>query len=195
MESQNTKNPASSIKGEFDYIGYIKEGFDIVKSNPAPFILGNLALAIINSFAMGLLLGHWYAGMYYMVQKARKGETLTVGDAFWGLNNFIPNLVSGLIFSIGIGVGLMFCIIPGFIVGGILLYIIPLVAFENYAIGDAINTSKDEAMASLVNHSLFFLLITLITAAGFILCGVGVNFTNPVGIVAMAVAYEERFGK
>lgn len=192
METKKLENH-SGIDFNIGY--YISEGFNIVKANPLPFILGNLVLLVINGVAMGLLIGHWYAGMYYMVQKARKGETIEIGDVFWGFNNFIPIFVGGLIFSVGVGVGSLFCIIPGFIIGAILLYIIPLVAFQNLEISSAITKSKDEAMKSLVHHTLFVFLVYLIAAVGFILCGVGALFTIPVGVAAMAVAYEERLGK
>jgi uncharacterized membrane protein len=194
-DEQKVETSTNDSGNDFDIVGYIKEGFNIVKSNPVPFIVGNLILLIINGVAMGLLVGPWYAGMYYMVQKARKSETIVIGDAFWGFNNFIPLFVAGLIFSIGVGIGTMFCLVPGFIIGAILLYVIPLVAFQNAQLSDAINMSKEEAMKSLVNHTLFFFLASLIGCIGFILCGVGVVITLPVGIAALAVAYEERLGK
>jgi len=174
---------------------YIKDGFTMVKNNPVAFIFGNLILMIINIATMGLLIGHWYAGIYIMVNKIKKGETLDFGDAFAGFNNFIPNFVAGLIFSISIGIGSMLCIIPAFIVGGILLYIIPLVALREESISDAITLSKNEAMTALVNHIVFFLVISIISTAGIILCGVGVILTVPIGIAAMASAYEDRLGK
>ena len=195
MENQKSEEQSGNSENTFNMGEYIKEGFNIVKANPIPFIVGNLVLLIINSVAMGFLIGHWYAGMYYMVQKARKGETVELTDIFWGFNNFIPIFVAGLIFSVGVGVGSMFCIIPGFIIGAILFYLIPLVAFQNAEIGDAINRSKEEAMKSLINHILFFFIVSLISGIGFLLCGVGVFLTLPVGIAAMAVAYEDRLGK
>ncbi len=195
MENQKLEKQSDSSDNNFNMGEYIKEGFNIVKANPVPFILGNLVLLIINSAAMGFLIGHWYAGMYYMVQKVRKGETVEFSDVFWGFNNFIPIFVAGLIFSVCVGVGSMFCILPGFIIGGILFYLIPLVAFQDAEIGDAINRSKDEAMKSLINHTLFFFIVSLISGVGFLLCGVGVLLTLPVGVAAMAVAYEDRLGK
>lgn len=188
----NTEKDA--LAGNMNMGGYIKEGFNIVKSNPIPFVLGNLVLLIINGVAMGLLAGPWYAGMYYMVKKARKGEPVDFGDAFWGFNNFIPIFIAGLIFGIAVGIGSMFCIIPGFIIGGILLYVIPFVAFKGYEISDAINKSKEESMKSLVDHVLFFFVVSLIAGVGFILCGVGALFTIPVAFATLAVAYEDRLG-
>jgi len=186
----------SQIPGRnFDIGFYIKDGFTMVKNNPVAFIFGNLILMIINVITMGLLIGHWYAGIYIMVNKVKKGETLDFGDAFAGFNNFIPNFAAGLIFSISIGIGSMLCIIPGFIIGGILLYLIPLVALRNETISNAVTISKNEAMTALVNHIVFFLIVTIISAVGMILCGVGVILTIPIGIAAMASAYEDRLGK
>jgi uncharacterized membrane protein len=130
-----------------------------------------------------------------MVNKVKKGETLDFGDAFAGFNNFIPNFAVGLIFSVSIGIGSMLCIIPAFIIGGIFLYIIPLVAVRHETISNAITLSKNEAMTALVNHIVFFLIVSIISAAGMILCGIGIILTIPIGIAAMASAYENRLGK
>ena len=190
VENEYPDQPDDSLDMKY----YLKEGFNIVKANPVPFILGNLILLVINGIAMGLLVGPWYAGMYHMVRKARNGEIIEFGDAFWGFNNFIPIFVAGLIFSFCVGIGACLCLIPGLIAGGILLYLIPLVAFKGEEQSSAITISKNEAMKSLASHTLFFLLAAIVSSVGFILLGVGVIFTFPVGIAAMAVCYEERLG-
>ncbi|PIE70158.1 MAG: hypothetical protein CSA22_09290 [Deltaproteobacteria bacterium] len=196
MENETPVETASAQPSEpnFTMGFYIKEGFNVVKSNPIPLILGNLVLLIMNSIAMGLLAGHWYAGMYHMVAKARRGESIDFGDAFWGFNNFIPNFVAGLVYTACIAIGSFLCVLPAFIAGGILLYVVPLVAFKGEPIGSAISKSKDEAMGSLVNHILFFFVASLIGSSGLILCGIGIFLTVPIGVAAMAVCYEERLG-
>jgi hypothetical protein len=194
-KSEHVEKPSpNQTEDSLDMGYYLKEGFNIVKDNPVPFILGNLVLLIINGIAMGLLVGPWYAGMYHMVRKARKGEAIEFGDAFWGFNNFIPVFVAGLIFSFCVGIGACLCLVPGLIGGGILLYLIPLVAFKGEELSSAVTNSKNEAMKSLVSHTLFFLLASIVSCVGFILCGVGAIFTFPVGIAAMAVCYEDRLG-
>ena len=180
--------------GEFQIGGYIKEGFAIYKSNFMAFTLGNLLLMLINSFAFGLLIGPWYAGLHKMTVKARRGQTVAMGDAFSGFENFGPIFVAGLLYSIGVGLGSALCFIPGLIIGGILLYIIPLVALKGDSIGDAISASKEVAMKSLVAHSLFMLVIVLLAILGALLCGVGLLITIPVGIIAMGVAYDDQIG-
>ncbi len=174
---------------------YFSEAWDIVKSNPVPFILGSTLLYIINSFAMGLFVGHWYVGIHYMVRKVRQGEDLEFGDVFRGFDNFIPNMIAGLIFSLCLGIGAAFLLVPGLIIGGILLYVMPLVAFNNESIGDAVNKSKDVAMTSLGHHSLFILSQFLCNFVGVLMCCIGVFVTMPIGFAAQALAYEDRFGR
>ena len=179
--------------GELDFkMGdYIKEAFNLVKANPVAFIGGNLIMMIINGVGGGLLIGPYYAGMYNITNKARAGETVEFGDVFKGFENFGPLFLSGLITNILIGVGLFFCIIPGFIVGGILLWVMPLVFFQNMSINEAITKSKDIAMKDLGNHTIFFFLVGLVALIGVILCGVGILFTVPIGTAAICVAYED----
>ncbi|MDY0132074.1 MAG: hypothetical protein RBR53_05335 [Desulforegulaceae bacterium] len=190
------QDPASQIPANnFNFGFYIKDGFTMVKENPVPFLIGNLILMLINMLTMGVLVGHWYAGIYAMVNKLKKGETIEIGDAFAGFNDFIPNLAAGIVFSLCVGIASLFCIIPAFIVGGILFYLIPLVALRKETISNAIKISKNEAMKELVNHILFFLIVSVISFAGTILCGVGVFLTFPIGVAAMASVYEDRLGK
>ena len=186
--------PPGAKDGEFKTGGYIKEAWGLYKSNFMAFTLGNFLLMIINSFAFGLLIGPWYAGMYKMTIKARHGQDVSMGDAFSGFENFGLIFVAGLLYSIGVGLGSALCFIPGLIVGGILMYLIPLVALRGDSIGDAIGTSKEIAMKSLVAHSLFMLVIVLLAMLGAILCGVGLFITVPIGIMAMGVAYDDQIG-
>ena len=132
------------------------------------------------------------ASLIIMTSKARKGETIEFGDIFLGFENFGNIFVAGLIFSLGVGFGFSLCIIPGVLVGGILLYFLPDLALKRSSIGNALDLSKDEAMKNLVNHSLFFLVISLVAAAGMIACFIGLFFTLPVSIAAMTIAYEDR---
>jgi len=58
MDNHKTKVPVNVPDSCFNIGSYIKEGFNLVKSSPVPFIVGNFAMFIINSIAMGFLIGH-----------------------------------------------------------------------------------------------------------------------------------------
>ena len=196
QKAKDTAEPATGYvpPAPFQIGGYIKEAWGIYKANFMAFTLGNFLLMLINSFAFGLLLGPWYAGIHKMTIKARQGQSVSMGDAFSGFENFGLIFVAGLLYSIGVGLGSALCFIPGLIIGGILMYIVPLVALRGDSIGDAIGTSKEIAMKSLMAHSLFILVIVLLGMLGALLCGVGLFVTVPIGIMAMGVAYDEQIG-
>ncbi len=148
-------------------------------------------MMMIASFSLGVLSGHWYAGVFIMMKKAKAGETVEFGDVFKGFDNFGPTCIAGIIYVVLLNVGMALYFIPGLIVGGFLLWFIPLVVFQNMPIGDAINKTKDIALTSLVNHILFFTVIYFVILAGCIFCGVGVFLTAPIGVGAMYLAYED----
>lgn len=158
-------------------------------ATPVPFLLGNLLLMLINGVAFGLLVGPWYAGVLRMVQRARHGHTPTLDDAFAGFNTFGPVLLVGLVYALAIAAGTLFCLLPAFILGGLFLYAIPLVALRNMEVGQALQASLDLAKQSWLMHALFMLVLSLISSAGLIFCYVGVFLTTPLAIVAGAVAY------
>ena len=198
METPKPEKPkaeSAAPSGDVDMLGCIKEGFELVKANPVPFMLATLVLSVISSFTFGLLAGPFYVGLYSMACKARKGEKIEVGDAFIGLKeNLVPNIIAGLVFIIGYSLGSIAFGIGAYFVGAILLYVIPLVAFKKESIGDAVNHSKDLVLKELIPHVIFFFVASFVMGIGFLACGIGVLFTVPVGIAAMAINYEKRFG-
>lgn len=194
---EETSPPATQTQNRSDsglQIGmYIQEGFNVVMAHPGPFILGGLILIIINSFVAGLLVGPMYAGFLQMTRKARRGETVLIGDAFSGFDNFGPVFIAGLVFLAVISIASVFCIVPAFLVAPFVLQLIPIVALGNKSMGEAFEMSKDEGLRQYGGYLLFFLALTLIMLVGALFCGVGVFFTIPVAVAALGVAYEDRF--
>lgn len=174
---------------------YIKEAFGLLIKYPVPFLLGNLAMLVINGFAFGLLAGPWYAGMMRMTAKARRGQAPEFGDIFSGFDNFGNVFGAGVVFSVGIAVGAILCVIPAFIAGAYLMWVIPFVAIKGMPLGDALKASYQEAAKGLMGHILFFFIVSVITVSGALLCYVPIIFTAPLGILTMAVAYDDRLGQ
>jgi uncharacterized membrane protein len=173
---------------------YIKEAFGLLIKYPVPFLLGNLAMLVINGFAFGLLVGPWYAGVMRMTAKARRGQAPEFGDIFSGFDNFGNVFGAGVVFSVGIAVGAVLCIIPAFIAGAYLLWVIPFVAMKGMPLGEAVKASYREASKGLMGHILFFFIVSVITVSGALLCYVPIIFTAHLGILTMAVAYDDRLG-
>lgn len=170
----------------------LKEAFALMKNQPGPFLLGNIVFMIISSFAGGLLIGNWYAGVMLMLHKLRSGETVEFGDIFKGFDRFGQVLGAGLIFSFSVGLGMLFFIIPGLLAGAYLMYLVPLVAIKEMPIGEAIKASGKMVEGHLWNHALFLFVISLVGLSGVILCYVGVFLTAPMVPIAIGLAFEHN---
>lgn len=122
------------------------------------------------------------------------GRTPEVGMLFH-TENFVPYLVASILVGLSVGVGFIFCIIPGIILAF-------LFAFYGYAIVDGRTSDGIEAMKTswnLVSSNvgqllLLFILVILINIAGALLCGVGLLFTYPLTAIAIAFAWRQVSG-
>lgn len=171
----------------------ISQGFGIIFRNPVPFILGNLFFLLMNGLSLGLLTGSWQAGMQLMTRKVRAGQPVVFSDIFQGFDRFGLVLGAGLVGQVSVTLGMAFCLIPGFIIGGQFLYLVPLVAIRGCSIAEAITLSRQKAKARLFNHVLFYFVLCLIGLSGAILCYVGLVVTLPLIPTAIALAYESTF--
>lgn len=171
----------------------ISQGFGIIFRNPVPFILGNLFFLLMTGLSLGLLAGNWQAGMMLMTRKIRSGQPVVFSDIFQGFDRFGLVLGAGLINQVTVSLGAAFCLVPGFILGGQFLYLVPLVAIKGLPIAEAITLSRQKAKVRLFNHVLFYFVLCLIGFSGAILCYVGLVVTLPLIPTAIALAYESTF--
>ena len=118
------------------------------------------------------------------------GQTPEVSMLFEteGLGSYI---VAAIIFGIMFCIGLILCIIPGIIIGIILMFYGFLIV-ENPNLGptDALKKSQEMTKGRIGELFVFGLALFGINLVGAILCGVGLLFTY--GITAIAVAYAYR---
>lgn len=133
------------------------------------------------------------AGLFMAACKQVRGERIEVGDVFAGGNRYGPVLGAFVLYALLCGLGFMLCIIPGFIVAGRLMLVMPLVADGRLRAGEAIHTSWNAFQGKTLDASLFFLVIGLISGLGILLCGVGILITRPLYYLAIALVYRDFF--
>ena len=122
------------------------------------------------------------------------GRTPEVGMLFH-TDNFVPYLVASILVGLSVGLGLIFCIIPGVILAF-------LFAFYGYAIVDgrvddgieAMKTSWKLVSSNVGQLLLLFILVFLINIGGALLCGIGLLFTYPLTAIAIAFAWRRLSG-
>ncbi len=122
------------------------------------------------------------------------GRTPEVGMLFH-TDNFVPYLVASILVGLSVGLGIIFCIIPGVILAF-------LFAFYGYAIVDgrvddgieAMKTSWKLVSSNVGQLLLLFILVILINIGGALLCGIGLLFTYPLTAIAIAYAWRRVSG-
>ncbi len=122
------------------------------------------------------------------------GRTPEVGMLFRS-EGFVPYLVASILVGLAVGIGLIFCIIPGLILAF-------LFAFYGYGIVDGRTEDGIESMKiswNLVSSNvgallLLFVLVILINLGGVLLCGIGLLFTYPLTAIAVAYAWRTLTG-
>ena len=181
-----------------DIGGWISEAFELYKANFALLCVSTLVAALLGGFTCGVLAGPLWAGVtLILLRVSRKSEPVPqIGDVFKGFDFFLQ----ALLLVVVIGVALM---VAGFVpfVGKVAVFLLyPLVMFAMCLVVDkkmefwpAIMASFEKAKGEYVSLLVLFLLASLISSAGAILCGVGVILTAPFSSIICVVAYRHLF--
>ena len=184
--------------GKVDIGGWISEAFELYKANFALLCVSTLAAALLGGFTCGVLAGPLWAGLTLILLRVlRKSEPVPqLGDVFKGFEFFLQ----ALLLVVVLGVALMVASFVPFVgqVAGLLLF--PLVMFAMCLVVDrkmefwpAIMASVEKAKGEYLSLLVLWLLSSLISSAGTILCGVGVILTAPFSSIVCVVAYRHLF--
>lgn len=154
------------------------------------FYLGFFALIIVLMPLTVLLIG----GAYRAAFKQLRGGRIEFRDLFSARDCYWRLLGATVIhFALAI-IGGVLCIIPAFIIGGLLFFTIPLIVERNLGIADAIRTSRKLTQRRLWMFVLFAFLVQLIASVGSYACYIGLLATWPLMFTITVVAYRDCFG-
>jgi uncharacterized membrane protein len=149
-------------------------------------ILSRVVIFVLSTFLLG--------GMYRMAIKALRNEQISVTDMF-GVGDVLPAcLLAAVLVGVVTGIGFMLCILPGIVIGALLMFTYPLIVDRRLgaieAMTQSVNALKGEALMAI----LFYLVVAIIACLGFAACCVGVLVTFPLFILSIAVVYRDFFG-
>ena len=177
---------------------WLKEGFEAVKSDligyalPALIIFG-VCLTVIGILIVGPLL----CGFYYIIFQRMKGQKATTGDLFKGFDVLWDALLAWvIIFAVTFIVGLVpfLGIILSLLVGAPFIFVFPLIWEKRLSFIDAIKESLQLFKERWSDLLPFYVVASLVGAAGFLLVGIGVIFTFPIYLYATACLYRDWIG-
>ena len=186
-------------------------------------LLINIGLALIplaGSIASAIISGPLNAGNFIVAFKIGKRQQVTFSDFFKGfqnsyfLNLFLATLVIGLFIGasflpfalmivLGVQMGVrpiilgllgILLIAPGIYLAIAYIFTVPLIVGKKMEFWPAMEASRKLITKKWTSFFGFSLVLTLINFAGVLLCGVGLLFTAPLTICAIAAAYESIVG-
>lgn len=162
-------------------------------------IIGHLIRLAAELVGLGItivVVSPLQVGLTYFILKKIRNETARLGDIFAGFTKFlIPSIATGLGTSLLIMIGLVFAVIPGALAAVACMFAYFLVADGERSVTQAIVRSKDLVMPNFLMNLLFLMLIGAIYWSGYAACCVGILFTQPFMLIALALVYNEYIGK
>jgi len=152
--------------------------------------LGLLGVFLLMLPISALLMG----GMYKAAFKQLRGGQVEFRDLFSARDQFFPLLGAILLHALCVGVASLFCIIPGYIVSGLLMFTIPLVLERKMGIIDAMQASREVTQKNWLMFTLYAFVVQLIASLGTYACYIGILATWPLMFTMTVVAYRDCFG-
>ena len=153
---------------------------------PLVGLAGLLITLGLSAFMMG--------GLYRTAFKQMRGETISIGDLFSGKDLTVNMLLTLFLVVLCTMVGALFCVFPAYIVGGLLMFSVPLVVEGKLSPMDALRTSFEKTKGNWLMFTLFAFVLGLIAGVGAFACYIGALFTYPLYFLISAVAYRDVFG-
>ena len=184
--------------GKVDIGGFISEAWELYKGNFGLLCVATLIAMLLGVFTCGVLAGPLWAGLTLIILRvSRKSDPApAVGDVFKGFDYFLQSLLYVVVLMVA-GFVLGFIPMVGQIVPALLM---PLVMFSMCLIVDqkmefwpAIMASFEKAKGDYVSLLVLWLVASVISAAGGLLCGVGAILTAPFSPIVAVVAYRHLF--
>ena len=173
---------------------WISQGWNLVKADIGMFIVLTLVFGAINSAVPFLLQGALTAGLEIYCIKKLLGRQGDFADLFAGFNFFVPTLVAGLVIGLFVGVGTLFCIIPGLVLAAMYKFTFLFIVDKRMDFWQAMQASHAVVRNDYFGFTMFLLALVGINILGLLCCVVGLLISVPVSFAAITIAYKEVVG-
>ncbi len=144
-----------------------------------------LALLVFGNFMV--------CGLHRMAVKQVKGELISLNDLFSCFDVVGQVILASLLTGLAAMVGFILCIIPGFIIMGLLMLVNPIIVDQKVGAIRAMEMSWNALKEDLVMAAVFFFVILCVVNLGSLACGIGILFTIPLFFLAQAIVYRDFF--
>ena len=145
---------------------------------------------IVSTMVSGFFLG----GMIRMASRQLDGRAPRLEDLFSITDCWFDLLLVSFLIGVATAIGMALFVIPAFIISGLCLLAIPLVAEGRLPATGAIIQSFHALKSQWLTASVFHWALIIVACSGLLLCGVGVLFTGPLYSLAVTILYHNFFG-
>jgi len=180
--------------------GWISKAWDLVFSDIGIILLVTLLYVVIIAVASATVVGEFIVigpltvGFFIILYKRLRDKPVQIGDIGKGFNFFAAALLSNILISVFVSIGLVFCIIPGLVIAGLYMLTPAFVADKKMDFWAAMEASRKVTSKFIFEFSVFVIVLGFINFLGAIVCGVGLLVTIPLTIAAQVIAYDELVG-
>ncbi len=140
-----------------------------------------------------VVVGFFVGGMIRMANRQVLGQEPRIEDLFSVVDVGVQLLAGSVFYGAATFVGWMLCVFPGFIVSGLLMFMIPLIVIARKPATDALAESWRVLRSQWLTAAVFHLVLSLVSGMGVILCCVGILFTGPLYSLSIAILFHEFF--
>lgn len=134
-----------------------------------------------------------YGGIFLTAVKQVRGEPTDIGDLFRGGPLLLSMLGFTFLYTLGTLAGLIFCLVPGFLISGLLFPAYALIA-DGDGVFDAISRSVDGMKKDLWNAAGFIFVMGLLVLVSYLALCLGEFVTMPMLWIVSVLAYRDMIG-
>jgi hypothetical protein len=140
-----------------------------------------------------VVVGFFLGGMIRMANHQVLGRNPRIGDLFSVVDVGFHLLAGAVFYGAATFLASLLCAIPGLIVSGLLMFTFPLVVIARRPATEAVAESWSVLSPQWLTATVFHLVLSLVSGAGFLLCCVGVLFTGPLYSLSIAILFHEFY--
>ena len=122
-----------------------------------------------------------------------RGQRPHVRDLFQIPDNWFDVALGSILFGVPFAVGSSLFVVPGLVVGGLFLFMFPLIVDAHLPATGAMIRSYQAARPQWLAASAVHLATLAAAGSGFLLAGIGLLFTGPLYALSLAVLYRDIF--
>ena len=190
---------AETKRVEFNVGALLSRAWELYKGNLGVFLGGVILIGVVlgaaNYFFFAgtiVLQGPLMLGLCGAALKEVRGGHSDLGDLFSGFQRFLPAMLANLVMSLFIAIGFILLVLPGIFVSMLYMPLFFMLA------DDATNNwwavmerTRTRVMDNLGQWVILGLVLIGLNIAGAIVCGIGLLVTAPMGLLMIALAYEQ----